>query len=73
MGLSALSQHMGLEKAWLVQGVRALAGHLCTDARTKDCKTYPKPCNQHFETDIPFLCVQSASEFKLVQYRSAVT
>ena len=29
----------------------ALAGQLCTDARTKDCKTYPKECDRHFEID----------------------
>ena len=34
-----------------------LAGQLCTDARTKDCKTYPLQCARHFKYDTPFsLC-----------------
>ena len=30
------------------------AGKLFTDARTKDCKSYPKQCVRHFEFDNPF-------------------
>ena len=40
-------------------GGGALAGQMCTDARTKDRKTYPKYCVRHFEIDTPFQCVQS--------------
>ena len=42
-------------------GGGALAGKLCTDARTKDYKKYPKHCIRHFEIDTPFHCVQSES------------
>ena len=35
----------------------ALSGPRCTDARTKDCETYPKQCDPHFEFDPPFHCV----------------
>ena len=40
---------------------RLLAGQLCTDARTKDCKTYNKQLVRHFEMNIPFSRVQSKS------------
>ena len=36
----------------------ALSGQVCTDARTKDCKTYPKQCARHFEF-IPLFTVSS--------------
>ena len=46
----------------------ALAGQLCTDARTNDCKSYPKQCVRHFEIDTHFHCVQSKSNpFKLLR------
>ena len=35
-------------------GGGALAGQLCTDARTKFYKNYPKQCVRHFEIDTPF-------------------
>ena len=39
----------------------ALAGQLCTDARTKDYKNYPKQCVRHFEIDTAFHWFQSKS------------
>ena len=43
-----------------------LAGQLCTDARTKDCKTNPLQCARYFEYDTPFHCVLSKSKGKLL-------
>ena len=48
-------------KKKISQGEGALAGKLCTDARTKDYNNYPKQCVRHFEIDTPFHYVQSKS------------
>ena len=51
LSLSFLGIH-GL--ALLATSPGALAGQLCTDARTKDYENYPKQCVRHFEIDTPF-------------------